>query len=118
MANEGELLLGITGKNETQRKETSSRYPALRFIASIYRLLAYLIGIAAFICVFIGLIIALMDDGERGILMIIVGLLGGFVGFITSLAAAEGIIVFLDIEKNTRNKTSQIKVNSQNIKPF
>lgn len=108
MTNEGESFLGVTGNNETQRKESSSRYPALRVIAGIYRILAFLLGIAAIGVIIFG-VRALDHSGvEEGISIIFGGFLGGLIGVITNLAAAEGILVFLDIEQNTRNTNQAV----------
>lgn len=37
------------------------------------------------------------------------GFLGGLIGVITNLAAAEGILVFLDIEQNTRSTNYSVR---------
>ena len=43
-----------------------------------------------------------LAEGTQGILLITGGVLGGFFGVVTNLAAAEIIRVFLAIEENTR----------------
>lgn len=86
----------------------TSRYPALKTLSVIYRILAYVTGIAAVIIAILG--IAKIEEG--GAALIIWGVLGGFVGVVTNLAIAEGIKVFIDIEENTRN--TSLSVSRQN----
>jgi hypothetical protein len=73
------------------------KYPALRFISSMYKLLAFLIGIVA---VVIGILSMSGFDANYPLGFGII--LGGLIGLITMLAMSEGIKVFLDIEENTR----------------
>ena len=101
MSTEGESFLGVSKGVEQAVSTSSTRYAALRIVVGIYRILAFLVGIAAIIVIAIG--IRSIDRGDEGILFIIGGILGGLVGVVTALAAAEGIRVFLDIEENTRN---------------
>lgn len=103
MSSEADSFLGVSSKQPDPASPTG-RYPALRVISSIYRILAVFTGIAAIIVVIIG--VGRLDDrhsSSEGLLLILVGIGGGFFGVITSLAAAEAIRVFLDIEENTRN---------------
>lgn len=84
------------------------RYPALRSIANIYKALAYLIGAIAAVGIIMGL--SYLDNQFQrgfGITLLLQSIIGGAVGFITLLAAAEIIKVFIDIEENTR-KTAEI----------
>jgi hypothetical protein len=75
---------------------TRERYPALRFMCGLYRFLAFLFAIASIIC----FIYAIMQEQMELIAgAVLVG--GGFI-FISFLAIAEGIQVFIDIERNTR----------------
>ena len=101
MTTEGESFLGVSKDGEQSESAATSRYPALRIVAGIYRILAFLVGIAAIIVVVVG--VRALDNGSEGILLILGGILGGLIGVVTNLAAAEGIRVFLDIEENTRN---------------
>ena len=73
------------------------RYPALRFISGLYRILAWLIGIATAI-----VFLYMLSQGQMGIPIGIGVLIGGGILFVTFLAIAEGIKVFIDIEHNTR----------------
>lgn len=110
MSSEGERFLGIDdGSNKLPADQghqsvinnpvsggnSKPRYPALRIIASIYRVLAVILAIA-------GLAVIVFGIAGGQIELILAGSLGATLGVITSLAAAEGIIVFLDIEENTR----------------
>lgn len=85
---------------EIQKLKTDvvkERYPALRFISGLYRILAWLIGIATVIAFFY-----MLSQGQMGIPIGIGILIGGSILFVTFLAIAEGIKVFIDIEHNTR----------------
>ena len=102
MPSEADSFLGV--KSNNQEPALSQRYPALRAIGSVYRILAVLTGIIAVIIIIIGV---RQSDADRGIAvgmpLILGGLVGGSVGVISNLAVAEIIRVFLDIEENTRN---------------
>ncbi|MEO8146855.1 MAG: hypothetical protein ABI723_04410 [Bacteroidia bacterium] len=90
-----------TGINEEIQKlktsVVSERYPTLRFISGVYRFLALLVIIATAIILFYGLKV-----GTNGLVFSIGVIVIGGILFVTSLAAAEGIKVFIDIEHNTR----------------
>ena len=85
---------------EIQKLKThvvKERYPALRFISGVYRLLAWLFAIATVI-----VFVYMLSQGQMDILSGIGVLMGGGIIFVTLLATAEGIQVFVDIEHNTR----------------
>ena len=73
------------------------RYPALRFISSIYRLSAWII-------LFVSIIFSIyfISQGQMNIQYGIGAILIGLIIFISFLAISEGIKVFIDIEHNTR----------------
>ncbi len=77
----------------------ASRYPALQTLSAIYRIFAYVVGAVALLAVVLGIV--KFDSG--GLVLIIWGLVGGFLGVITNLAIAEGMKVFIAIEENTRS---------------
>jgi len=99
-------------KNESTEEEpeqqqgernAETRYPALRTIAGIYSVFAWIIGIVAVIIAFI----SWSKDGETGGLMIAIPtLVVGALIVLGLLAASESIKVFIDIEENTR-KTNE-----------
>jgi hypothetical protein len=95
---------------------TSKRYPALRIISTIYRILAYVSAVAGFIGVLVG--IYQMSErygygGAAGGTILLLSLLYGGIAFVTFMAIAEGIHVFIDIEENTRQSSSVLR-NLQN----
>jgi hypothetical protein len=96
-------ILGIDDSKSQSSKEQNTniyRYPALRTIARVYMVLAWIIGIAAIITTFY-----FLSEDE----MKIFGLVSLIVGGLLTLglaAISESIKVFLDIEYNTR-KTSE-----------
>ncbi|KLU60086.1 hypothetical protein CEB3_c35170 [Peptococcaceae bacterium CEB3] len=65
------------------------RHPILRSIASLYKVLAVLVGILAVILIVMGM------DGAPNVGEIIGSFIGGLVGVVTLLAMSEGITVFL-----------------------
>ena len=86
-----------------------SRYPALRTIAGIYRLLAYL---AAFGAVVSGILAIAGLVGVGGAGSGAAGLLGAVYALfatITLLAISEGIRLFIDIEANTRGVRDAVR---------
>jgi len=87
-----------------------NRYPALIFIAKVYKGLAYLVGIIAAVGIIVGLNY-LADERQRGvgITLLIQSIIGGAFGVITLLAASETIKVFIDIEENTRKTTEVVR---------
>lgn len=97
-------ILGIESSQSQSNNEnniTRYRYPALRTIAGIYMVLAWLIGIAAIITTFYFL------SQNR---MQIFGLVSLIVGGLLALglaAISESIKVFLDIEYNTRKASEK-----------
>ena len=80
------------------------RYPALRMIAGIYRLLGCLIGAAGLIA-----FIAALQMEKADPILLVSALLGAPLLTLTAFAAAEGIGVFLDIEENTRRTLNKKK---------
>lgn len=86
---------------EIQKLKTdvvNERYPALRFISGVYRLLAWTILIATIII----LLYMSSQGGQMGIPFTVGAILISGILFVTMLAAAEGIKVFIDIAHNTR----------------
>ncbi len=90
--------------------QVPSRYGALRTIAGVFKVLAWL---TAAVCV-IGVIMSIAAAGKMansgygsgagglGIVGVLVYLIAGAVGFVSFYATAESIIVIVDIEENTR----------------
>ncbi len=87
-------------KTEVQRQQL--RYPALGVIAGVYRLLAWFVAIFATIGVLVGLGNLGGYRASFGIPLLFTSVIGGSIGFVTLLAASEGIKVLIDIEENTR----------------
>ncbi len=93
-----------------QSEVIESKYPALSTVSTIYKLIAVLIGIAAFIGLFYG--ISMLDEyggKQMGIVFIAYSILAGFLGVVSLLAISEGIKLFIDIEKNTFRQNSLIE---------
>lgn len=88
-----------------------SKYPALRIISVLYKVLAILIGMAAFIGFFYGL--TRLEGGYRakaeGIRIIISSLISGTIGVIALLAFSELIKLFIDLESNSRVQINLLK---------
>lgn len=73
------------------------KYPALKFISKLFRILAWLIAITTVIVFF-----NMLSHGQMDIPIGIGVIIGGGILFATFIAIAEGIKVFIDIEHNTR----------------
>ena len=71
--------------------EKEKKYPALRFISGLYKVLAI-------VAVILGLLTATMAHGTESFL----GIVGGVIGGISLWAFAEILNLFIDIEENTR----------------
>lgn len=82
-----------------------TRYPTLRVISGIFRVLAVLAAIAGIIGALIGMVQMFGDTygaSATGGVIVLVSLLYGGLGCIYFFAVSEGIRVFIDIEVNTR----------------
>lgn len=73
------------------------KYHALRLTSGLYKVLAWIILLGS-----LAICILTISQGEKGIPLAIGSILGGSALFLTCLALAEGIKVFIDIEHNTR----------------
>lgn len=97
-------ILGIDdSKSQSSNEQITNRYryPALRTIAGVYMVLAWIIGIAAIITT----VYFLSEDRMQ-----IFGLVSLIVGGLLALglaAISESIKVFLDIEYNTRKSSEK-----------
>lgn len=97
-------------KNESSDEETeqqeetdvTKRYPALRTIAGIYSVFAWIIGIVAVIIA----IYSYSQNEKAGLIVAIPTIVVGALIVLGLLAASESIKVFIDIEENTR-KTNE-----------
>ncbi len=74
------------------------KYPALRLISGVFRIVAWVIALATVIIT----VLQFAGGGDIGLFVAIGVLLGGGLLFITLLATSEIIKVFVDIEHNTR----------------
>jgi len=80
------------------------KYPALRAIAKLYKLMAWLVAIATVLSGGLG-VAMLGSESSRGfpsVIWLVVSVVGGALVFISLWAAAETVLVFVDIEQNTR----------------
>ncbi|NOZ60346.1 MAG: zinc ribbon domain-containing protein [Calditrichaeota bacterium] len=95
-------------KIESSSENDGQKYPALRTISGIYKVLAWITGIGAVITLFYGF--TLLGKGysakTTGISLITSSLIMGILGVIAFLAISEGIKLFIDIESNSREQIS------------
>lgn len=77
-------------------------YPALRIVIAVYWVAAFFIGIVA-------ITIIVYSATKVDLVLFVYGVIGGLIGVITCIAAAEAIKVFLDIEENTRKSTTLLR---------
>lgn len=102
------LEIGSESKEQESSKGLieETKYPALRVISAIYKVLAIIMGIAAFIAFIYGL--TQLGEGyrarETGTTIIIASLAYGFIAVIAFLAVAEMIKLFIDLESNSRKQ--------------
>jgi len=94
-------------KHEPTKNTEQSRYPALRAICGVYSFLAWVVGIVTAI----GAVACFLSE-QPGAARLIAGvavIVIGVVMVVTLLALSESIMVFLDIEENTRETASTVK---------
>lgn len=87
---------------EEQKADDEKRYPALRTIAGIYTVFAWIIAVVAAFVAFT----VYTKDSSGGLMIAIPTIVIGALILLGLLAAAESIKVFIDIEENTR-KTNE-----------
>jgi hypothetical protein len=96
MPSEVESFLGVRSADAESATPTQ-RYPGFRAIVAFLRGLALFYGIVAILVIIVGL------RQRDAILYVVVGVVGGSICVIGSLLWAEIILVFRDIEENTRH---------------
>jgi hypothetical protein len=74
------------------------KYKNLRMVARVFEVLAWVMGLGVFA---LGISSGLVEGGNI-LFGIIIGVVGGFLGFVFTYAFAQLIYVLLDIERNTR----------------
>jgi len=87
-------------KSEIALEDSRSKYPALRTIAGVYSLFAFIVGLLAIISG----AIYLLKAGESGLILAIAIVIIGALVVLGLLALSESIKVLIDIEYNTRQK--------------
>jgi hypothetical protein len=105
MTNEGDRFLGVSEGTSSRRPQLSTgleRFPFLKTLSNIYRALAFISGMAAVICLFLGIVLMNHEQITLGLTVILISVVCGPIAVITNLATAEAILVFLAIEENTR----------------
>lgn len=75
------------------------KYKKFRTIARVLVVLAWLVGILIFV---MGFITGIAGGGASVIFGILIGIVGGFLSFVSLYAFAQFIYVVIDIERNTR----------------
>ncbi len=81
-----------------QKTDIVKRYPALRTIAGVYSVFAWIIGIVAVISA----IYSFSQNEKMGLMIAVPSLVVGSLIILGLLAISESIKVFIDIEENTR----------------
>ena len=102
---------------QAEKSETSpqkeKKYPTLKLISAIFRVLAWIVGIGALIPLFYGLTLL---DNETGILIIVSSLICGVLGVVFLLAISEGIVLFVNIANDVNELKNEKKVINGNSK--
>jgi hypothetical protein len=78
---------------------TENKYPALRTISGIYKVFGWLIIVATLIVAFV--------LGQGSAIFALISIIVGALIVLGVFAAAESIMVFIDIEHNTRTNTKK-----------
>lgn len=81
------------------KKGVKMKYRNFRTIARVFVILAWLVGIIAFV---MGLVTGIIGGGVTVVFGIIFGVVGGFLSFVYLYAFAQFIYIIIDIERNTR----------------
>jgi hypothetical protein len=83
------------------------RYRALRTIATVFRILAWIVLVLGVIG---SIVVAVMAEGAAAaVLVLIAGLFGTAIYFLILFAAAGAIYVVIDIEQNTRDTVESLR---------
>jgi hypothetical protein len=90
-----------TEENSEEKTTTNKRYPALRTIATILTIFAWIVGIVAIIS-------TIILGSDMGLLFAVLALISGGLIFVGLFAIAESINVNIDIEENTRKMAKNI----------
>ena len=83
-----------------------TKYPALAIISVIYRVLAIVAAVVAFIVLAYGVWVSTRAYGAKaaGMVLVIYSLVFGILGVIAFLAISEIIKLFIDLENNSRKQ--------------
>lgn len=87
-------------KTDIALENSRSKYPALRTIAGFYTLFAWIVGVVSVFAA-----IYFFTKGETGLVLAIPILVIGALIVLGVLAVSESILVLIDIEYNTRQKS-------------
>jgi hypothetical protein len=93
-------LYKISENKPLEQYSEGEKYPVLKTLLSLYKFLAYLIGLLTII----SSIFYITDSSSKGIYFAVTSLILGFIVVISLIAGSEIISIVLDIEKNTREK--------------
>lgn len=88
-------------KEKEHKTMLPEKYPALRTIAGFFKLLAWIVGIVAVIAA----VLLASKGGDFGILISVIIIVIGATILLGLLAISESIMVLIDIEHNTRQKS-------------
>ncbi len=84
-------------------KEHDPKWPALRLIATVLKIIAWVEGVIGAISALVaGSSLAATPIGAGGFLLTLFMLVGVAIGFLLTYASSEVIMLFITIEKNTR----------------
>ncbi len=86
----------------SQSIQFSSKYSLLKGMANLCNTLVIITVILASSVGLVGFIMLFTDEGELGLIILIIGLIYGTFSYVVFKILTEGILVLLDIEMNTR----------------
>lgn len=91
---------------EAQILSVENRYPALYTISTLLRFMGWVVIVGGILLsVIAGLVVGSTGDGDSGVFGFLVAIVGSFASIVQGivvLALADLVLLFIDIERNTR----------------
>lgn len=85
------------------------KYPALRGIAVIFKVIAYIAIASVFIGIIVGIILSVSEELSKGVPVILLSILYGFICALVCFMQSEFIRLLIDLEQNSRDIVEAIR---------
>ena len=89
-----------TKKDPEIKGDPEKKYPALRLIARLYKILGFSVPVIAILAIFFSAVILLGGDDPLGWIIILVSVFIGPIVLINMFALSESIMIFIDMADN------------------